>query len=295
MFSAHFIGQGYDLPAPPTRDYAVKSLRQDGALYIHRPMKQGVNGPLALLLRMGFGAMLNFVNITLRLSFACRNPAQIRVQVVLNKSKGNEMTDISGFQGRTVPVTQASDASSGPLLTETYWGFTVNSTVNVPILVNLFQGAAMVVGAAFAAATLGLCVLPTALIQVDSALMRMSVGIVFATLSYLLISYANHGVASELQFDQGLGEVREVLRHRSGRTALIAHYGFDAFTGISVDRSRGDPDKVDLVLRHQESSHNLIVATGSEAQIGVLFGRLERDLLRSGGKRKFEAVTPLPL
>jgi hypothetical protein len=47
------------------------------------------------------------------------------------------MTDISGFQGRTVPVSQGFNDIADQLLTETYWGFTVKNTQRASSIVQL--------------------------------------------------------------------------------------------------------------------------------------------------------------
>lgn len=187
------------------------------------------------------------------------------------------MTDISGFQGRTVPVSQVFTDGSDQLLTETYWGFTVKNTQRASSIVQLSQAVSVVIGAGFAAATLGLWIVPSVAFQTDSALIRAGASVFFVIFSYFFISYANRGTVSELQIDLSLGEVREVLRHRSGCSSLLAHYGFDAFTRLSIDRSSGSPLQVKLILHHQDEAHDLVVATGNEPQIGKLFGRLERD------------------
>lgn len=202
------------------------------------------------------------------------------------------MTDTAGFQGRTVPVASVTEFPTAPLLKETYWGFVVQSTARAPSWLIGIQAITMVLGAGFAAATLGMWSIPSAAIQVDSFYMRLGVSAFFAVAAYLFISYANRGVASELQFDLGLGEVREVLRSRSGKSVLQAHFGFDAFVGMTVDRSAGDPAEVHLILKHQDENQNILVSTGTEAQIGLLYGRLERDLLRENGSRVYSAEEP---
>lgn len=205
------------------------------------------------------------------------------------------MTDVAGFQGRTVPVSSATDYPSAPLLTETYWGFVVKNTAGTPAWVHGVQAMSLTLGASFAAASIGIWGVPSMAIQVDSLIMRSGLSVFFAITAYLFIAFANRGVASELQIDQGLGEVREVLVSRGGKSTLQAHYGFDAFVGLTVDRSAGNQNEVTLVLHHQDETQNIHVATGSETQIGLLYGRLERDLLRENGTRRHDAITPQPL
>ena len=65
------------------------------------------------------------------------------------------MTDTSGFQARVLPATTGFDAVSGPLLTETYWGFTLRKTRQLPSWIVITQVISFLLGAAFIAAALG--------------------------------------------------------------------------------------------------------------------------------------------
>lgn len=201
------------------------------------------------------------------------------------------MTDTAGFQGRTVRVATAAVFPKAPLLSEAYWGITVKSSAEIPVWIQVSQAASMVFGAGFAAATLGIWGLPSAAVQVDSFFMRTGLSIFFAVMGFLLISYANRGVASDLQFDFGLGEVREVITNRSGRSVLMAHFGLDAFVGLKIDRTSGDAGRVGLILEHLDPNQNILVATSTDAEIGKLYGRLERDMLGDYESRRFTPNT----
>lgn len=205
------------------------------------------------------------------------------------------MTDTSNFQARTVPLLSKPAAPARPLLTETYWGFTIKSTLSPSFLMSFKQGFAMIGGAGFAAITLGLWSQSAVVSDMASISMRLGLSVFAAMASYMLITYANRGTASELQFDCSLGELREVVRSRSGKSVLLAHYGFDAFSGLTIDRSSGDPADVKLVLQHQDPADNILVANSTESQIGEIYGRLERDMLRENGSRSFGAVAPARL
>ena len=203
------------------------------------------------------------------------------------------MTDTSGFQARVLPATTGFDAVSGPLLTETYWGFTLRKTRQLPSWIVITQVISFLLGAAFIAAALGFWFVPDGAFQSETWTLRAGLCTFFTGIGLVLVNYANRGVESELQSDHKLGEVREVLRNRSGKSVLVSHFGFDAFTGLVIDRSGGSEQRVRLILRHENGFNNFVVGEGTEAQIGVLYGRLDRDMLRADAVRTHPAVHPV--
>ena len=200
------------------------------------------------------------------------------------------MTDISSFQATSIPNIDVFQANAGPVLTETYWGFTVRNTANVQTWVILLQFIAFLFGAAFFAAVFGLWALPSSIIQSDTIGMRVGLSAVFAVIGYLLINYANHGRVVEFQIDQNLGEIREVVRNRSGTSRLIGQYGFDAFCDMAITPC--GPEKVALLLKQSGTANALVITQGTEPQIGTLYARLDRDLLRTNAGRRHPAVRP---
>ncbi len=83
-----------------------------------------------------------------------------------------------------------------------------------------------------------------------------------------------------VEVDLRLGEVREVLSNRAGRTAVLSRYGFDAIGGVHLMRSgMGRSDASTLVLRYRNTSQVLRVAAGPEAALFGLRDRLGRDLM----------------
>ncbi len=207
------------------------------------------------------------------------------------KSKGlKDMTDTSGCQAPSIPTIDVFQTNCGPVLTETYWGFTLRNTVNVQAGVILLQLAAFLFGAAFFAAAFGLWVVPSSIIQSDTIGMRAGLSALFAAIGYLLINYANHGRIVEFQIDQNLGEIREVMLNRSGSSRLIGQYGFDAFCDMAITPC--GPEKVALVLKQSDTGIAFVIAQGTEPQIGTLYARLDRDLLRANTGRSYQAVRP---
>ena len=200
------------------------------------------------------------------------------------------MTDTSSFQAASIPNIDVFQANAGPVLTETYWGFTVRNTANVQTWVILLQFIAFLFGAAFFAAVFGLWALPSSIIQSDTIGMRVGLSAVFAVIGYLLINYANHGRVVEFQIDQNLGEIREVARNRSRTSRLIGQYGFDAFCDMAITPC--GPEKVALLLKQSGTANALVITQGTEPQIGTLYARLDRDLLRTNAGRRHPAVQP---
>lgn len=201
------------------------------------------------------------------------------------------MTDTSEFLSSSSAAADVFKTNTGPILTENYWGFTVRNTANVSSGVLLLQLAAYLFGAAFAAAALGLWAVPSAFLSLDAIGMRIGLSGLFATLSFLLIGYANQGRTVELQFDQNLGEIRAVMPLRGGASRLVAQYGFDSFGEMTITRCA--EDQVALTLKPTGHGALLVVAQGTEPQIGALYARLDRDLLRAGPVRMHRAVRPV--
>ncbi len=200
------------------------------------------------------------------------------------------MTDTSSFQAASIPTIDVFQTNAGPVLTETYWGFTVRNTTNLQTSVILLQFIALLFGAAFFAAVLGLWAVPSSIIQSDTIGMRVGLSAVFAVLGYLLINYANYGRVVEFQVDHNLGEIREVLLNRSGTSRLIGQYGFDAFCDMAIMPC--GPEKVALVLKQSDTDIALVIAQGTEPHLGTLYARLDRDLLRANAGRRHQAVRP---
>lgn len=205
------------------------------------------------------------------------------------------MTDTSVYQSLGRKESAAFSPNNGPIVEESYWGFSVLGTTRGLVSHYISQGVALFFGAAFLAAMIGLWILPGAAVQSDSLTMRLGLTAFFGIISWILINFANRGVVSEIQIDCNLCEVREVLKNRVGKSTLVGQFSFDSFDGITIDRSSGDKEDVALSLNSVDPAKHIHIARGSEAQIGVLYGRLTRDLMLEQPSRTFAAVTPQPL
>ena len=188
------------------------------------------------------------------------------------------MTDISGAKFGTTTQKSAKKRLRFAV-DETYWGYIIRSTEGPKLTLQAMQAAAMIAGASFAAASLGLVILPDFLTGSSDFLFRAAVAIIFAGISAFLLWYATRGTQVEYHIDTSMGEIRETIRNRGGRSTRIGTYGFDAIGGVFIDRSDLDPTKAALMMRFGNTAQTVAVATGSLDQLGSLKDRLGQDLI----------------
>jgi len=97
--------------------------------------------------------------------------------------------------------------------------------------------------------------------------------------------YASRGTQTEIHVDTRLAELREVVVNRAGRPTLLSRHGFDAVADVAFDPD-GAPDAPRqtgaLVIRNEETSALVQVATGSFEALDRLRQRLGRDLMVAG-------------
>lgn len=167
---------------------------------------------------------------------------------------------------------------------ETHWGYIVSPTEGPRFALQFTQALAMIAGAGCAAAALGLMILPEFLTGNSDLLFRAVAAIVFGGAALLLLWYASRGTQIEYQFDTSLGEIRETVRNRAGRSSKLGCYGFDAIGGVHIDRSDANPKNAALVLRFGNTSQTATVASGTAAQLEALKDRLGQDLIIGKGQ-----------
>lgn len=189
------------------------------------------------------------------------------------------MTDISNFKfgqslGKKYGVNGLRFA-----VDETYWGYTVASNDKPTLLLQIKQFAAMILGAAFVAGSLGLLAVPDFMAGDTSFAFRALIAVLFAGVASFLIWYASRGTQVEMQVDTSKGEIRETVRNRAGRSTRIGTYGFDAIGGVYIDRSDLNPGNAALVLRFGNTSQKAVVAKGTVSQLEKLKDRLGQDLI----------------
>ena len=198
------------------------------------------------------------------------------------------MTDIANFETK---IDVSDRLSVQPRLTYkvevTHWGYIVSATYGPGFGIIAAQAISMILGAAFVTAAASLVFIPplvasipTAVATSDDSMIRIGVSVIFAGVGFLFLWYASRGTATELQIDTNLGEIREVVRNRGGKSTLLGRYGFDSIGGVFLNRTCGEADK-SLVMRYRNKAQTLLIASGTEESLLPLRNRLGRDLLSS--------------
>jgi hypothetical protein len=189
------------------------------------------------------------------------------------------MTDISASFAESFVGNESAAVRPHFAIEEKYWGYVIRPTTGPGLFLVAQQLIATFLGATSVAAALGLLLVPDLLTGGVDFAIRAGAAVVFAGVAALLLWYASRGTQSELQVDNSQGEVREVVRNRTGRSALVGRYGYDAIGGVFIERvdARGT-----LVLRYRNTAQTLFVASGPIEQLERLRDRLGQDLMLSG-------------
>lgn len=166
----------------------------------------------------------------------------------------------------------------GFAIEETHWGYIIRSTAASGHGLLLSQSLSLLTGAALLAAAVGMWIIPGMLVSIDAPLMRMFATIMFTAAAALLLWYSSRGVVSEIQIDNGRGEIREVVRNHAGKMSLLACYSFDSIGGVFMEPT-GSNDAASLVLRYRNSADTVEVAAGREAELSALRDRISRDVI----------------
>lgn len=173
----------------------------------------------------------------------------------------------------------------GFIVEETYWGYIVRSTARTPLILRALPGLAGLIGLGFAFLTLGLWLMPDAILHGPVAGMKLALSSLFTTAAAFFLWYASRGTQSEIEVDTRLAELREVVHNRAGRPTLLARYGFDAVSDLTVDpasRTGARSKSGALVVRDAMSSTQVRIASGSVEALDRLRNRLGRDLMVLG-------------
>jgi len=160
---------------------------------------------------------------------------------------------------------------------ETYWGYVVRPDGKPRFSIQIQQWAATFIGAGFLSAALGIILVPQLTADTMDFTMRAGAAILFAGVAAFCLWFASRGAVAELQIDNNLGEVREVVRNRAGKSTVLGVYGFDAIGGVFIDRREGAMSE--LVLRYRNTPQTLHVARGHVLTLERLRDRLGQDLM----------------
>lgn len=161
---------------------------------------------------------------------------------------------------------------------DTYWGYVVQSKRRAPTGVLFAQAASFFLAAGFVIATAGMLVAPIITGGATMGAMRLGVAVLFLGIAAYLFWFASRGARSDLHVDTSVGEIREVIKNRFGRSTTVGCYGFDAIGGVAIE-NQGNGRSPSLVLQYGKSGQSVVVAEGAEAQLIPLRDRLARDLI----------------
>lgn len=171
---------------------------------------------------------------------------------------------------------------------ETYWGYRIEG-LRAPLWLVGVQGLCWIAGVVLTVAALGLWAVPGAG-GASLVAFKLGASVPMAGVAALLLWHSSRGTRMGVEVDLRLGEVREVLSNRAGRTAVLARYGFDAIGGVHLLRGTGRSGAATLVLRYRNTSQVLRVAVGQEAALTGLRDRLGRDLMVGQRRRVIDVA-----
>lgn len=195
------------------------------------------------------------------------------------------MTDVANVSSQLVKSERFEPSPSGRFqIDEAYWGYIIRATGGSGVYLFVVQTVTMFLGAAFLAAALGLLLMPSTLMSGHIDLFRIFAVIMFVAVAAFMLWFASRGTETELQVDTTLGELREVVRNRAGKTTLLGRYGFDAIGGVFIDRSAARGYAL-LQLRYRNTSQTLQIAAGTAEELQPLKDRLGHDLMIVGPDR----------
>lgn len=201
------------------------------------------------------------------------------------------MSDIS-FEPNVSEFNLAKSGAQPARISETYWGYIVrNERSTNPFGIGL-QMAAYLAGAAFAAASLGLWLVPSALIQTDTLVMRLGVSAIFAVTAWMLILFSRRTGEIEWHFDHNLGEVRKVVGIRGGKGLLKGQYGFDSVDHVDISKIANEAGRFSLGVRFCGEAADVEIARGDKAQMQVISARLKSDFSVGQELRAHAAIAP---
>lgn len=189
------------------------------------------------------------------------------------------MTDVVDPVRKRAVSNEYAAVSSQFEIDETYWGYIIRSKDGPGLSIVILQGLSMFFGACMLAVAVGLLIVPQMMTGSLDLTMRGMAAVFFAACAIFLLWFGTRGVETELQIDNTLGEVREVLRNRAGKSTLVGRYGFDAIGGVFLDRNVGREGEAALMLRYRNTTQVLHVARGSVPALEALRNRLGQDLI----------------
>jgi hypothetical protein len=201
--------------------------------------------------------------------------------------------DLDQFRLKALPG-RARARGRAPVVTDAFWGYRIAGR-RAPVWLVGLQGLCWIAGLAFGLVAVGIWVAPGASAGSDLLAFKLGASVPLAALAALLLVHASRGTTLAVEVDLRLGEVREVLSSRTGRSGVMARHGFDAVAGVTLERLPGHGDTAALALRLREGDARLVVARGPELMLAGLQDRLGRDLMVGQRKRLAEVMASVAL
>jgi len=198
---------------------------------------------------------------------------------------------VGGFENGAVRV----NGAKGPVVTQTYWGYTVSEGDKAQKRGQLFEMAGKFMGSILLLAAAGLWLLPNASQGPDIMVMKLGITVLFLMVGAVLVWSARKGFNDELQADLVRKELRMGQRNMAGDYRLVAMLDFSEVGSVYLMRSKVKGEPARLYLRVGNSDRALEVAQGRADMLEPIKERLARDL--AGGqdftKRARHALSPL--
>jgi ABC-type nickel/cobalt efflux system permease component RcnA len=161
---------------------------------------------------------------------------------------------------------------------DVFWGYKIKSGRGPSFAVAFGQAASFFFGVCLLTASIGILALPTLFFDGPLGAMRIGSAALLGAAAVYLLWFASRGTKTEVHVDTSLGEIREVICNRAGRPTTVGSYGFDTIGGVLVEQ---DPSTglSRLIMQSHNSSHSVVVAEGTDAQLMSLRDQLAHDLL----------------
>jgi hypothetical protein len=170
-------------------------------------------------------------------------------------------------------VKPADMVVTGFAIQEAYWGYRIIPEGAPPLRLVVMQAAAMLGGAALIAGSVALMFMSR---STDFVFMIPAIMLILAA-GTTLMWFASRGTMINIEVDSMAGEVREVVRNRTGGMSVISRYGFDCVGSVFIQRPVAGT--ATLMLRYRNTARTLAVASGPEADLARLRDRMGRDLI----------------
>jgi hypothetical protein len=138
----------------------------------------------------------------------------------------------------------------------TYSGYSVVPEGAAPLPMVLLQAAAMLSGSGFIAGSVALIMMS----RFEDLVFLVPVIMLILAIGVILMWFASRGTVIHIEVDTMDGEVREVVRDRTGAQTVMSRYGIDCVGSVFVQHPGTSAPT--LVLRYRNTARTVAVASG---------------------------------